>query len=226
MFGEGTPFDLQMHVLRIPVRVIPTFWLVAIFIGWNPDRLDLVFLWTMCMFASILFHELGHALAATAYGFDPHIVLHLFGGYAAFNPGRELTPGKSLMITLSGPLPPLLLGTGLLVVSPFLLNSIEPHLNPDHYEYVHAAVFWLIYINVVWSLMNLLPVLPLDGGQAFMAVLGWLGVRDSRGWALKMSVGTGALLTAGLYQLGIKGMAILFLLLTVQSLQELQSRRW
>src|SRR5262245_21070979 len=89
MFGEGTPFDLQMTLVRIPIRVIPTFWLMAMVLGWDPDRLDLVFLWAMCVFGSVLFHELGHALTAAAFGYDPHIVLYHFGGYAAFFPDRE-----------------------------------------------------------------------------------------------------------------------------------------
>ena len=61
MFTEGTPFDLRMHIVRIPVRVIPTFWLVAAYLGWNPDRLDLVGVWMLCMFFSILVHEIGRA---------------------------------------------------------------------------------------------------------------------------------------------------------------------
>ena len=36
MFGEGTPFDLQLHLVRIPVRVIPTFWLMAAVLGCLP----------------------------------------------------------------------------------------------------------------------------------------------------------------------------------------------
>uniref|UniRef100_A0A7C2JW88 Peptidase M50 domain-containing protein n=1 Tax=Schlesneria paludicola TaxID=360056 RepID=A0A7C2JW88_9PLAN len=226
MFGEGTPFDLQMHLARIPIRVIPTFWLMAAVLGWDPDRLDLVFLWVMCVFGSILFHEMGHALTAMAFGYDPHIVLYHFGGYAAFFPDRELTPLKSLLITLAGPLPQLALG--LATVAALLLTKgwADQHLEPKSAEYLEFTLIFLITINVGWSLMNLLPVLPLDGGQATQAVFAGLGVRDPVDWALKLSVLVGALTTAALFHFNIRSTALLFLLLTVQNVQALQARRW
>jgi stage IV sporulation protein FB len=226
MFGEGTPFDLQMTLVRIPVRVIPTFWLMAAALGWDPDRMDLVFLWVLCVFGSVLFHELGHALTAAAFGYDPHIVLYHFGGYAAFFPDRELTPVKSLLITLAGPLPQLSLGlvmlAGLLYGSAFAM----PHLDEKWGEYLEYTLMFLVYINIGWALMNLLPVLPLDGGQAMQAVLAGAGLRDPQGWSMKVSVFVGALVAAGLFQMGNQGTALLFLLLTVQNLQALQQRRW
>lgn len=226
MFPEGTPFDLQMHLFRIPVRVIPTFWLMAALMGWDPDRLDLVFLWVMCVFASILFHELGHALTAAALGYDPHIVLHHFGGYAEYFPGRDHTPVKSLLITLGGPLPQFMMGLvwfALLVFGLALIPETWSERTRDYFE--HVCIF-MVYINCGWSLINLLPVLPLDGGQALHAILQIFGLRNARSIALKVSIGVGALVTAGMFQLGMQGAAILFLILTVSALQELQTQRW
>lgn len=226
MLGEGTPFDLQMTLVRIPVRVIPTFWLMAVALGWDPDRLDLVFLWAMCVFGSVLFHELGHALTAAAFGYAPQIVLYHFGGYAAFFPDRELTPVKSLLITLAGPLPQLSLGLVMLAVLLFGADFAMPHLDEKWAEYLHYTLIFLVYINIGWAVMNLLPVLPLDGGHATQAVLAGAGVRDPQGWAMKLSVFVGALAAAGLFQIGNQGTALLFLLLTVQNVQALQQRRW
>lgn len=226
MFGEGTPFDLQMHLFRIPIRVIPTFWIMAAVLGWDPDRFDLVFLWVMCVFGSVLFHELGHALIAEAFGYQPHIVLHHFGGYAAFQPGRDWSPFRSLMITLAGPLPQFFLGVVILVATPFLLEYLRGHLDERPYEYVARTMWYLVWINVGWSLMNLLPVLPLDGGQATRAILEGIGLRDGHGIAMKISIGVGALVAAGMFQMGMQMTAMMFLLLTVQNLQELQARRW
>ncbi|MBI1345340.1 hypothetical protein GC163_03540 [bacterium] len=226
MFAEGTPFDLQMHLFRIPVRVIPTFWLMAALMGWSPERLDLVFLWVMCVFVSILFHELGHALTAAALGYDPHIVLHHFGGYAAYFPGRDHTPWKSLMITLGGPIPQFMMGLVWFVILVFGMAFIPPTWSDKTHQYLQMVCFSMVYINCGWSLINLLPVMPLDGGQALEAILQLFGLRDARGVALKVGVGVGALTTAGMFQLGMQGAAILFLILTVSSLQELQSRRW
>jgi stage IV sporulation protein FB len=226
MFGEGTPFDLQMHLARIPVRVIPTFWLMAAVLGWDPDRLDLVFLWVLCVFGSILFHELGHALTAAAFGYDPHIVLYHFGGYAAFFPDRELTPLKSLLITLAGPLPQLVLGILCLGATLFVLPDLTREMEPRLAHYLVRTGHFLVAINIGWALLNLLPVLPLDGGQAMQALFAGLGARDPQDWALKLSVLMGALTTAGLYHLGVGFTALLFLMLTVQNVQALQARRW
>jgi stage IV sporulation protein FB len=226
MFGEGTPFDLQMRLARIPVRVIPTFWLMAAVLGWDPDRLDLVFLWMLCVFGSVLFHELGHALTAAAFGYDPHIVLYHFGGYAAFFPDRDLTPLKSLLITLAGPLPQLALGIAVLAGYLLGYELIEARLDPKPAEYLQETLWYLTQINIGWSLMNLLPVWPLDGGQATQAVLAGIGLRDAQGWTLKLSVLSGALITAGLYHFGLRGTALMFLMLTVNNIQALQQRRW
>ncbi|MDZ4685243.1 MAG: site-2 protease family protein [Planctomycetaceae bacterium] len=225
MFGEGTPFDLQLHLARIPVRVIPTFWLMAAVLRWDPDRLDLVLLWVLCVFGSVLFHELGHALTAAAFGYDPHIVLYHFGGYAAFFPDRELTPMKSLLITLAGPLPQLALGFAVLAAYLTGYDWAAQQLEPKYAEYLHNTLIFLCYINIGWALMNLLPVLPLDGGQAMQAIFAGMGLRDPQGWALKLSVLSGALATAGLYQFGNPTTALLFLMLTVQNIQALQQRR-
>ncbi len=226
MFSGGTPFDLQMHLFRIPVRVIPTFWLVAALLGWNPERLDLVFLWVMCVFGSVLFHELGHALTAEAFGYRPEIVLQHFGGYAAYLPGRDYSPWKSLLITIAGPIPQLMLGLLVLFSSPWVLDWLNPHLNDRSLEYVYYTIHYLVFINVGWALMNLLPVLPLDGGRIVQALLDGAGLRDAEGVALKISVGVGALVTAAAFQFHQQGMAILFLMITVQCLQTLQARRW
>lgn len=226
MFGEGTPFDLQMHLFRIPVRVIPTFWLMAALLGWNPDQLDLTFLWVMCVFGSVLFHELGHALMAAAFGYDPHIVLHHFGGYAAFHPGRDWSPFRSLMITLCGPIPQFLLGVAFVLSAYPLLRFVGPSLDEKWFDYLSATLTYMAIINIGWALMNLLPVLPLDGGQAMRAIFDAIGFRDGQGLALKISVGVGALTAVGMFQFHMTGTALLFLILTVNNFQELQQRRW
>lgn len=226
MLTEGTPFDLRMYLFRIPVRVIPTFWLVAALLGWNADRLDLVFLWVMCVFFSVLFHELGHALTAAAFGYRPEIVLMHFGGYAAYLPDRDHTPWKSLLITLGGPIPQLMLGLFLLVVWIVAGDQVSARLDPKIGQYVHVTVSFLIIINIGWAVLNLLPVLPLDGGRIVQSLLQGCGFRDADGIALKISVGCGALITALMFHFQIHFTAILFLLLTVQSLQQLQARRW
>jgi len=221
MFGEGTPFDLRMHVVRIPVRVIPTFWLVAAYLGWNPDRLDLVGVWMLCMFFSILIHELGHALTAEAFGYETDITLWHFGGFARFNPGFHFPPYQSFLITLAGPFA----GFALAALTFLVWLGLEFQGMADN-EFVSTAIMDLLYINIFWGLFNLLPVIPLDGGRLLEATLGLCGVRAATDWALKVSLVVGALTAYGCFQIGLAGMGILLALMALESFQHLQARRW
>ena len=69
MIGQAgeTEFDLRFQILGIPVRVHPLFWLMAAFIVWeSAEDPKLKVLGIMCVFISILVHELGHAVKGAA----------------------------------------------------------------------------------------------------------------------------------------------------------------
>jgi len=221
MFEQGTPFDLQMHVLRIPVRVIPTFWLVSALMGWDPERLDLVMLWVVCVFFSILVHELGHALTAEAFGYNPHIVLYHFGGYAAYHPGYDHSFFRSLLISLAGPFA----GFGLAALTLGIMFALG-HSEAMNNEYVRDAFSNLLWINIFWGVFNLLPVLPLDGGHVTESVLGLCGVRQPTDWALKVTIVVGGLGAALALHFGERYIGIMLALMAVNALQTLQSPRW
>jgi stage IV sporulation protein FB len=221
MFTEGTPFDLRMHIVRIPVRVIPTFWLVAAYLGWDPDRLDLVGVWILCMFFSILIHELGHALTAEAFGYESDITLWHFGGFARFNPGYHYPPYQQFLITLAGPFAGFALAA-LTFVAWIGLELQDLTAN----EIVMSAIWDLLYINIAWGLLNLLPVIPLDGGRLLEATLGIVGVRTATDWALKVSLVVGGLCAYGFFQIGQPGMGIMMALMALESFQQMQARRW
>jgi Zn-dependent protease len=229
MFPQGTPFDLQMHVLRIPVRVIPTFWLVAALLDWNPDRFDLMAIWMICMFFSILIHELGHALTAEAFGYDPHIVLHHFGGYAAYHPGYEHTHVRALLISLAGPFAQLALAA-VFIFAAFAVpwNPWAPpqQLTMTQHRLSHAITS-MLFINIAWPILNLLPILPLDGGRILESILGIFQVRQYTEWALKVSMVAGGLCAVGAFQLlHAPILAIMLALMAFDSYQQLQARRW
>jgi stage IV sporulation protein FB len=223
---QPTPFDLHMSVLRIPIRVQPTFWLAAVVLGWNPDDPAVMVLWVACMFGSIVFHELGHALTAEACGYPSEIVLYHFGGLAFFRPHDHFPPLRQLLISLAGPIPQICMGCVVLAVGLWAMASGWEFADPERYPMFATAVSFLVYINIGWGLMNLLPVLPLDGGQSMRAIMTGLELRDAEGWALRISVGMGAIICVLAWQFGVSGVALLFLMLTVQNVQELQARRY
>ena len=90
LLGEPprTPYDLNFSLFGIPVRVHPLFWLVTLLLGYElaamPPR---CLTWIIAVFSAILVHEMGHALAMRAYGFQPWITLYGMGGLTAYDQG-------------------------------------------------------------------------------------------------------------------------------------------
>ncbi len=155
----------------------------------SPGRLLLFVMWAGCVLVSILIHELGHALAFRQFGINSRIVLYHFGGLAvptsSFSPGRgfgRLTEKQDLWIAAAGPLAQLVsavLAIAALkakgyqvfafVMMPDALSRIGNMLDGASLELDNAALFALavfyIWPSVMWALLNLLPVWPLDGGR-------------------------------------------------------------
>lgn len=118
-------------------------------------------------FASILLHELGHAVQARRDGMEiDGITLWLFGGVARFR-GMFPSAGAELRIALAGPAVSLLLG-GLFVGIAGLLDGPQS---------VDAVCAWVGYINWFLLVFNMIPALPLDGGRVFRALM-WLRSGD------------------------------------------------
>jgi len=132
-------------------------------------------------FASLLLHELGHAVQARREGMElDGITLWVFGGVARFK-GRFPSARAELRIALAGPLVSLVLGAALLA-----LAALAPL--PAA---VDGVVFWLGYINLILLAFNLLPALPLDGGRVLRAAL-WAR-RDDFGSATRAAARLGRL---------------------------------
>ena len=184
MFGlNPTPFDLRMVAFRIPIRVHPSFWIVAAMLSWSPDHLDFVFLWVMCLFVSILVHELGHALVAEAFGWASEIVLYWCGGLAFSQRHFARTPGREIAVALAGPFAGFGL-YGLAVAAESVLDQNRLWITPYRIFIFHC----LYRINLYWGLVNLIPVLPLDGGHVCQSLLEYWRVRNAIRTATQISV--------------------------------------
>jgi Zn-dependent protease len=147
-------------------------------------------------FASILLHELGHAVQARRDGMEiDGITLWLFGGVARFT-GMFPTAGAEFRIAVAGPLVSLLLAVGLLGGT-WIPGLAEP---------VDGVLAWLGIINAALLIFNLIPALPLDGGRMLRAVLWqWKGDLQS---ATRLAAGAGRVLAIGMIALGL-AMAVL-----------------
>lgn len=105
---------------------------------------------------SLLVHEYGHALTAAYFGARPGIILEGFGGRAEYN-NFGMTPKQEFWVTLNGPL----LESVLIALSYTLLkwDIFEGH------PYIRYFLYVTMRLNILWCLLNLIPVAPLDGGH-------------------------------------------------------------
>lgn len=119
------------------------------------------FLAAILLFASVVAHELGHSFVAIAQGIEvKSITLFLFGGLATL--GRESkTPLEAFLVAIAGPL------VSLLLFGIFLIIGLNISLNAP----MAAILSLLAYINLALGLFNLIPGLPLDGGNILKAIV-------------------------------------------------------
>lgn len=239
-----TRYDLRFTLAGIPVRVHPLFWLVAMFLGASGDLLQLP-IWIFVVFVSILFHELGHALAFRFYGQRSQIVLHFAGGltipesppWGVVGYSRAPSQTQEIVISLSGPFAGFTFAalvvvgvsfSGGLVLTNWLFGFIPLPLTailPFGGKVLSMLVSMLLWVNVFWGLINLMPVYPLDGGNVARNLLVRYDPLDGMRKSLWLSVIAGGLIAlAGLFVLRSVYMAILFGLLAFQSYQAIQGR--
>lgn len=154
----------------IPISIHPLFWLVAALIGWvNGQSLFGMLVWIGIVFVSVVVHEFGHALTAVIFKQKARIQLVALGGLTSYE-GPKLTFWKQFIIVFNGPLA----GMGLVFLSYALLQLPMGPFGKSLF-----TVFLLA--NLFWSVVNLLPVLPLDGGQLLrIALEGFFGIKGFR----------------------------------------------
>ena len=150
---------------------------VATFLGWIAG-----FTLAILLFVSVLLHELGHSLVARSQGITVNsITLFLFGGVASID-RESKTPEEALQVAIAGP-----------IVSIFLFalfSSLD--------QFVSESSLWkyivsdLARINLVLAVFNLIPGLPLDGGQVLKAIV-WK-ITGDRFTGTRWAAATGKLL--------------------------------
>jgi Zn-dependent protease len=168
---KGIDIGVNWSWLLVVVLIV---WSLAggVFPATNPGLSDgsyfaMAVVAAVLFFASLLLHELGHALQARREGMKiDGITLWVFGGVARFK-GMFPSAGAEFRIAIAGPLVSLVLGLAFLAFSLLVPLPAE----------VDGVCFWLGYINLSLLIFNLLPALPLDGGRVLRAVL-WARKKD------------------------------------------------
>ena len=148
----------------------------------------------LLLFGSVLLHELGHSVVALSQGIRVNsITLFLFGGVASIEEESK-TPDQAFQVAIAGPVVSFLLFLGLSG-----LVTVLPLESP-------AAVLTeeIAHINLVLALFNLIPGLPLDGGQVLKALV-WK-VSHNRFQGVRWASQSGKWLGSGAIALGLIAM--------------------
>jgi Zn-dependent protease/CBS domain-containing protein len=115
----------------------------------------------LLLFGSVLAHELGHSFVALKQGIEvKSITLFLFGGLASLEKESD-TPGEAFWVAIAGPLVSLLIAAGVTGLTGF--TGIGGPLA--------AMLGVLASVNFALALFNLIPGLPLDGGNILKALV-------------------------------------------------------
>jgi Zn-dependent protease len=170
---------------KIPVTIFPTFWLCAALIGYlNSQSFIGTLIWMGIIVVSVLFHEMGHALTALHFKQRPRIELVALGGLTYHEGQGTLSLSKQFFIVLNGPL----FGLCLALIASLLLQI------PLLREGIIGSILSLTrLVNFFWTIVNLIPVLPLDGGQLLRIIMekiwGVQGIRRAMLTSLIIAVG-------------------------------------
>jgi Zn-dependent protease len=182
----------------IPIGVQPLWIVVVGLITWSlgaayyPEAVDgiaplaaygLGLASALLLFASILLHELGHAVVARRHGVEiEEIDLWLLGGVARMS-GYPRTAKDELRFALAGP------GVTLLIAAAFGLVAVA--LPASAPEELRAIVDYQVYVNAAILVFNLLPAFPLDGGRVARALIWGRNDDLTRATATAATIGRG-----------------------------------
>ena len=177
---EVTAYDLRFRLFHIPVRVHPLFWLFMLMISGQSDDLQAAAVFVVCAFISILVHEFGHGLSSRLLGQEPiGIVLYAMGGFCAFEPGR-ISPIRRFFVLFCGP------GAGFLLLG--LVLGCRYSFGMPESLVAQEAFGDLVFINLIWGILNLFPLWPLDGGQMLGVLFGMASPSHGMRWAHVISL--------------------------------------
>jgi Zn-dependent protease len=163
--GEGRRGLVSFRLFGFPVTIHASFLVVVLVLsGFDPLDPDVagVLAWLGVVVVSVIAHELGHAFVAAPVGGRPRIDLYMMAGLTTWQPSRA-SRGRRVAVSVAGPFAGVVLGVALLVLYGVL--------DPADGSLARSALLSAVFVNLGWGLLNLVPMLPLDGGQIVLALM-------------------------------------------------------
>jgi Zn-dependent protease len=163
------------------------------------ELLILMLVWVLCMLVAVMAHELGHVITGRIFGQPGSITLTGMGGQAVGG-YDELSPWKRILVIMAGPGAGFLLCAAIVAVDgkywndcmDWMINNapgglfwekfkcewfLIEHVLPDvrrggwvRYPIYHMSILILFMISLFMNIMNLLPIIPMDGGMIFKEI--------------------------------------------------------
>lgn len=153
------------------------------------ELITFILIWVLCTLVSVMVHELGHVVTGRIFGQPGNITITGLGGQAVGEYG-ELRPWQRILVIAAGP------GAGFafvallvcvdgtywnlaidwfnqpewLKVRLFWIDRLDPLLRIDRPAAYETSLQLLFFINLFVNIMNLLPIIPMDGGMIFKEV--------------------------------------------------------
>lgn len=220
---------IRFTLFGVQVSIHPTLWLTLAILGrafmaTNMVELMSALLFIIAAFAVLLAHEMGHALVGRRLGGgNPCVYLAWLGGDCT-NETACLTRVQGVVMTAAGPLASLAMGFGAYLVlclyvqdftlgtvlaSGFALGVMPAEVLTVFPPLAMFFFFYLIEVSCWWTLLNLLPIFPLDGGQIMQ------GLMKSRRNVHTISLGIAAALAIAFGYIGLWLLSIFMVLLVV-----------
>lgn len=200
----------------IPVHLDVSFVVFVGLLGFlsAPDSPRFIIQFVVIGAIAVLLHELGHAVSVLAFGGRPAVALAGLGGLTSWHPPRDMRRWELILISGAGP------GVGLALFP--LIVLLDRAVAPAPGGALDEA-FWIAkFTTLGWSLLNLLPLLPMDGGQILRELIpGTPLVRLRR--ALSVSIGVGVVLGVIAWRLEFTFAPVLLAFLTVSNVLQLRS---
>lgn len=149
----------SFRLFGFPISIHWSFLILPIVFGAGAvsdpiQQTRFILITVIVFFISILGHELGHAFAYRSFGGYARIMIQAMGGMAISH--GSFNRKQKIIITAAGPAFGFMMGLVCLVILLFI---------PKELRYVVHFLSLMVWINFFWSIFNLLPIVPLDGGQ-------------------------------------------------------------